>query len=275
MLYCRSVTASVYGNEALKQGAVRSFTLDLTLPDWNHVSIIQQTAIKTPPPPVTMLADLQVADPVLEKPSVPFTFKIALNPFAEGSECLVYHASDLTNFRRIVLKKYKRTNPECNSLDSYMKELSIRCIAATYAREFNIDKTKPADACDIEFVLLDIVQSQYDSIYMLEPYLEGKIIKYNNNRGVVAASQPKSDVLQAFSHYTWVKSGKTLLVCDLQGYKVDRHNKMLLTDPAIHSRGSAGKYGSMDGGIDGVRMFFQTHSCSSVCSKMSLIGRRI
>lgn len=264
----------MYGNEALKQGDAQSFTLDLTLPDWNHPSIVQQTALKTPPPPVTMLADLQKGDLILEKPSVPFTFKIALNPFAEGSECLVYHASDLTNFRRIVMKKYKRTNPECKSLDSYMKELNVRYTAATYAREFNIDKTRPAGICDVEFTMLDIVQSQH-YVYMLEPFLEGTIVKYNNNRGVVTSGLPNSDILQAFSHYTWVKSGKTLLVCDLQGYHVNHLNKIILTDPAIHSRGSPGKYGTMDGGVDGIKIFFHTHTCSSVCHKMNLMGQKL
>lgn len=266
------MTASVYGSAALKQAAVCSYKLDLILPDWNHPSIIQQIATKTPPPPVTRLADLQEHEPVLEKPSVPFSFKIALNPFAEGSECLVYHASDLVNFRRIVLKKFKRSNPEHNSLDCYMMELAIRAIAATYAREFNMDKLKPPNVCLIEFTMLDIVQTQHGAFYMLEPFLEGQVVKFNNNSGVVASSLPQSDLMQAFSHYTWVKSGKTLLVCDLQGYKDGYQNKVILTDPAIHSRASAGRYGSMDGGIDGVRAFFKTHMCSDICKQMRLVG---
>ena len=269
------MTASVYGNEAAKQGSVRSFNLDLTLPDWNSPNILQQTGVKTPTPPDTMLADLQREDLALGKPSISIAFKIALNPFADGSECLVYHASDLTHGRSIVLKKYKRTNPDHNSLDSYMKELIVRCTAATYAREFNADRCKPAGTCSVEFTGLDIVQGQYGDVYMLEPFLEGRIVKYNNNGGVVAANHPGSDVLQAFSHYTWVKSGKTLLVCDLQGYKIDHLSKVLLTDPAIHSRGTPGKYGSMDGGIDGIKRFFQTHICSSVCSNMNLSGNRM
>ena len=271
----RSVTASVYGCAALKQVAMCGFKLDLTIPDWNHPSIIQQKGTKTPPPPVTSLADLQTEEPKLKKPSVPFTFKIALNPFADGSECLVYHASDLVNFRRIVLKKFKQSSPVHNSLECYMMELTLQATAATYAREFNIEKSKPPNVCLIEFTMLDIVQAQHGAFYMLEPYLDGKIVKFNNNCGVVAESLPLSDLMQAFSHYTWVKSGKSLLVCDLQGYKDEHRNKMILTDPAIHSRGRAGKYGSMDGGIDGVRAFFRTHTCSAICRQMRFVGQCI
>ena len=268
------MTASVYGSAALKKAAVCSFKLDPAIPDWNSPSIAQQTAKKTPPPAILRLLDLQEHDLVLETPSVPFSFKIAPNPFAEGSDCLVYHGSDLVNFRKIVLKKFKRSGSEHNTLDCYMQELLVRTISTTYAREFNIEKLKPPNTCTIDYTPLDVVQCNGGTFFLLEAFLTGKIEKFNNNNGVVVKSSPYSDLLQAFSHYTWVKSGRSLLICDLQGVKESAtSDRIILTDPAIHSTGSPGRFGPMDAGMDGIRAFFRTHSCSSICSQMKLVGQ--
>lgn len=260
----------MYGSAALKKAAVCEFKLDPIVPDWNSPMITQQTSTKTPPPAIKRLSDLQDNELILEKPSVYFTFKIAPDPFAEGSECLVYHASDLVNFRRIVLKKFKQSGREHNTLESYMRELEIRTISMVYACEFNMEKLKPQNTCSINFTPLDVVQCTDGDFYMLELFLNGKIEKFNNNRGVVARSSPYSDLLQAFSHYSWVKSGKSILICDLQGFKEDARDRITLTDPAVHSKGCAGRYGAMDAGMEGVRAFFKTHTCSAVCVQMRL-----
>ena len=64
--------------------------------------------------------------------------------------------------------------------------------------------------------------------------MEGAYLKYNTNGGWVNPIVSQySDTTQAFSHYTWVKSGKQLVVCDLQG--VTKGDKIFLTDPEIHS----------------------------------------
>jgi hypothetical protein len=262
----------VYGTAALKAAAVQEFRLDPKVPDWNTPTIILQSAKKTPPSSVMRLSHLQENELILENPSEVFAFKIAPNPFAEGSECLVYHGSDLVDFQRVVLKRFKRSGSEHNTLNCYMRELEVRTIAAVYAREFNAEK--PPNTCSLEFVPLDVVQCNGGGmIYMMERFLAGNIEKFNNNHGIVVSRSPYSDILQAFSHYTWVKSGMTLLVCDLQGFKEEFRDQITLTDPAIHSRGSAGNYGAMDGGLGGVGAFFNTHTCSSVCAQMKLVGK--
>ena len=259
----------------MKIAAVRDFTLNPNVPDWNSPTITQQMAKKTPPPAIKRLSNLQDTELKLEKPNMDFAFKIAPNPFAEGSECLVYHASDLINFRRIVLKRFKQVDREHNTLECYMKELEVCTISTVYACEFGMEKLKPLNTFSIDFTQLDIVQCAGGVHYILEPFLTGKIEKFNNNSGVVAKCPPHSDLLQAFSHYTWVKSGKTLLICDLQGFKEDARNRIVLTDPAIHSNGEGGRYGAMDCGLKGVQMFFNTHVCSTICSQMKLAGQFI
>ena len=270
----RSVTDSVYGSAAAKKAAIRKFTLSTAIPDWSSVAIIDQYGKKTPPPGRNRLIDLQ-EKLVLERPAVSIHFKVAPNPFAEGKESLVYHGYDYINRRAVVFKQYKMAAAEFNTLDCYMKELEIRTVAAAYASEFNCHKQKP-DICSspIEFTPVDIVQCQGGGdCYLLEPFITGKIIKFNNNSGVVCTNTPQTEMLQAFSHFTYVRSGKTLLVCDLQG--VREGHRILLTDPAIHSRSAPGNnYGSMDGGYNGIRKFFKTHICSEVCRVMGLDKER-
>ena len=270
----RSVTDSVYGSAAAKKAALRKFTLDSSIPSWNSVAIIDQYGTKTPPPGPKRLTDLQERLD-LEAPSVNIHFKIAPNPFADGKECLVYHGYDFTNRRSVVFKRYKMAAADFNTLDCYMKELGVRTIAAAYASEFNIHKQRPGGCLPIEFSPIDVVQCQGGGdCYLLEPFITGKIVKFNNNSGVVCTTTPDTQMLQAFSHFTYVRSGKTLLVCDLQGLR--ESHRILLTDPAIHSRGVAGGcYGSMDRGYDGIKMFFKTHICSEICRAMGLEGERI
>jgi Alpha-kinase family len=44
-----------------------------------------------------------------------------------------------------------------------------------------------------------------------------------------------SIVAQVFSHFTYVSSERTRLVCDLQGIFDHENNILLLSDPAVHS----------------------------------------
>jgi hypothetical protein len=90
------------------------------------------------------------------------------------------------------------------------------------------------------------------------------------------ASITPSDYLQAFSHFSYVYTGKALLVCDLQGiFNTETvPPKFELTDPAIHSvSGSSGRrlyFGPTDKGRKGMQQFLNTHKCSSICHSVNL-----
>ena len=262
-----AVTSSVYASEAAKKASIRRYALNPTIPDWNSGLLMEQHAKKTPPPGVLTLQHLQ-EEFVLDRPSIPVSFKCASNPFAEGKESVVFHAYDFTNKRHIVLKQRKQDGIEHNSIDSYMKTLEMHTVAATYAREFNAEKDKPSNTDCIEFIPLDIVECPGKSCFLLEPFMAGKFEKFNNNTGVVCSKSPLSPLLQAFSHYSWEKSGKSVLICDLQG--VRNGSKLLLTDPAIHSRSEGTKFGVTDLGFAGIQRFFKTHTCSDVCRRLGL-----
>ncbi|CAN0552922.1 unnamed protein product, partial [Ectocarpus sp. 12 AP-2014] len=90
--------------------------------------------------------------------------------------------------------------------------------------------------------------------------------------------EPESYV-QAFSHFSYRKSRRKMLVCDLQGVQStstiheDRAGVFELTDPVIHYRSTSGRrqvYGRTDLGKRGMRKFFGTHQCNDVCRLLGL-----
>jgi len=136
---------------------------------------------------------------------------------------------------------------------------------------------------------------------LVEPELDGKFTKWNNNAGAVRAVPPSSsgkgnalggiveededededgaidinDVPQAFSHFSYEYSRGKQLVCDLQGvWNAD--DGFVLTDPVVHYVSSSGrrhKNGATDKGVEGVQRFFRTHKCGALCKKLLLTPR--
>jgi hypothetical protein len=87
-----------------------------------------------------------------------------------------------------------------------------------------------------------------------------------------------NDIPQAFSCFTFWKSQRKILVCDLQGILNTQLKppRFQLTDPAIHSNrtdfiatststAKKERYGRTDRGKAGIDDFFRSHKCSSLC----------
>lgn len=121
---------------------------------------------------------------------------------------------------------------------------------------------------------------------LVEPYLEGKFVKYTGNKGYVNRSAGRAkielaegeasmmDFLEAFSHWSYVFTEFKVLVCDLQGtfYQEGLYPSFLLTDPAIcsESKRRSLRYGKTDLGLRGIKMFFKAHKCNLVCRCLGL-----
>ena len=204
---------SVYGAEITRRSKMKPCKVDTNCPDWDPIA--EMKGKRTTSLPIKSMEDLQ-GGLVVEPPATDICFKCAPYPFAEGEECLVYHGYDVTRTKKVVLKKYKREGEEFNKLDCYMKETKVRIITNTYTQSFT-KKLKPQSSLQIVVNPLEIVRCEgSQQIYMLEPFLIGNIEKFNNNAGMVSCKPKESDTMQALSHYSWVSSGKSMLICDLQ-----------------------------------------------------------
>lgn len=119
----------------------------------------------------------------------------------------------------------------------------------------------------------DCAQHQTDDpkVFAAERYLPGIFLKYNSNNGYVMEGPAKhKDVVQAFLHYSFVKSGGSLLVADLQG--VARATEVLLTDPQVltASPTEVPSFGPGDIGARGARTCLAAHRCGPTCKLLGL-----
>jgi len=105
--------------------------------------------------------------------------------------------------------------------------------------------------------------------FVAEQRLDGEFIKFNGNNGYVNSKVPNSELLQAFSHYSFFRTNGMFMVVDLQG--VLDHGQLLLTDPQVHSRDKS--FGRGDLGFTGMQSFFETHTCGSTCRALDLPGK--
>ncbi|KAL7484267.1 hypothetical protein ACHAW6_009913 [Cyclotella cf. meneghiniana] len=93
--------------------------------------------------------------------------------------------------------------------------------------------------------------------------------KFNSNNGWITDEEGWcGEAMEAFSHYTYHRSGGNLIVCDLQGrYRYNKYNcnksRFELTDVAVCSRNCS--YGPTDLGEKGIDSFFHNHVCNRFC----------
>jgi elongation factor 2 kinase len=114
-----------------------------------------------------------------------------------------------------------------------------------------------------------MLTSKCDSSQML--YCLCRFVKWQCNDGEVKHMEA---TLQAFSHF----SNKHMqsrpvpeqgVVVDIQG--VQSGNTFTLTDPAIHCTSDKRRFGDTNMGEQGIKSFFMSHSCNTLCNKLGLV----
>lgn len=265
----RSVTSSITTTlAALMTGGTRlprKYTIDEKLPDWD--SLPSQVVMVTPPPTIGSGAKR-------EMPNKPMNVKIAPQPFSEGAQRIVYHAFDEDSKEHIVLKCSKWADRRSNCLKRYIETAQVHAIAANYCAHFNRERPLLVSTSEVQFVpagVMQVTDGNELRYFTYEQYLgDGSYTKFNSNLDYV--HQEESDdtlsaTCQAFSHYTWQKSGKRIIICDLQGVQIA--HRVVLTDPAIHYTNVL-CHGSTNLGPRGIERFFRVHKCNDICRAMKL-----
>lgn len=89
---------------------------------------------------------------------------------------------------------------------------------------------------------------------------------------VTAIKFSVSEVAQAFSHFSYLSTGRKRLICDLQGVFDKTSNTLKFTDPVVHyfnyrRQERENVHGRTDKGREGIAMFFATHKdcCGDLC----------
>lgn len=151
-----------------------------------------------------------------------------------------------------------------DSAECYAKNVAA---TAWFAERFvsRLDKPKLYVA---DCRLLDIERrtKHWPSCFVVEPFLRGVFVKFNNNTGYVQRHHEASDVAQAFSHFSYHESQGQLLVVDVQG--IYSEGSLTLSDPQVLSADCS--FGAGDLGQEGMARFFASHRCNGLCRKLGL-----
>ena len=167
---------------------------------------------------------------------------VDLKPFNYGGMRLVFGMSDLSvknRENRMVAKRLiQKPHAEKEEMLHFCRCASI----AIGIRDSFVQKLRMLKV-DINIWFVPCYLYEYDdsgsgkSYFVGEQRLEGHFVKFNGNNGYVneeAKLETETEILQAMSHYSYVRSKGNILLVDLQG--IIDNGWVLLTDPQLHSR---------------------------------------
>jgi len=196
--------------------------------------------------------------------------KMDKEPFANGAMRECFRMKKLSNFsmsqdwsrdsNNYVAKSYM---DEQVPRETYFDDVKLQMDAKLWGEEYN--RHDPPKKVDIFMMgVLELVERPGAPLFHIEHYIDGEYIKYNSNSGFVEdKTKHCRKTPQAFSHFTFERSGHEVVVVDIQGVGD------LYTDPQIHTA-LGEEYGDGNLGTKGMALFFHSHHCNDICLSMGL-----
>ena len=101
--------------------------------------------------------------------------------------------------------------------DTYFDDVKLQMDAKLWGEEYN--RHNPPKKVDIFMMgVIELVEISGAPLYHIEHYIDGDYVKYNSNSGfVVDKTGYMRQTPQAFSHFSFERSGHELVVVDIQG----------------------------------------------------------
>lgn len=204
--------------------------------------------------------------------------RVRKTPFAKGALRLASFARTEASTSRYVVKtfKHKGQHSSCHrGLARLGQDMRSQALCKAFALEFNLLLGESPEYA-IDFLVSAFFSKKGSGgggdteCMSIEPFLDGKFIKYNGNSGYVnqdpaLVDNPSNQAAQAFSHFTFERSRGRFLVCDLQGVGG------MMTDPAVHTADSDRfSLSETNLGREGFMFFFAFHECNHLCQRLGL-----
>ncbi|XP_042210536.1 eukaryotic elongation factor 2 kinase-like isoform X2 [Homarus americanus] len=192
--------------------------------------------------------------------------KMEDHSFNHGAMRECFRMKKLSNFSKddwVRAHNYvaKRYMDEETPRETYFDDVKLQMDAKLWGEEYN--RHNPPKKVDIfQMAVIEMVERDGSPLFHLEHFIEGHYVKYNSNSGFVRSEAIRMTP-QAFSHFTFEKSGHKLIVVDIQGVGD------LYTDPQIHTS-HGDDYGDGNLGTRGMALFLHSHLCNSICHSLSL-----
>ena len=174
-----------------------------------------------------------------------------------------------SNETKVVVKESIFEDEMYNSFKFHKDLLENQVISAFLARKyFENFSLFQKDAKFIEVNLIKIASSNKDIYYSIESFIPNEFVKWSCNDGYINRSE-YSNTLDSFAHWTYQITSEYLLVCDLQGFIIDK-KQYVLTDPAIICPEDNYRFSETNLGINAVHNFFANHQCNPFCKALNL-----
>ena len=212
--------------------------------------------------------------------------------FASGALRSVHHCT-INDSSGPMQRVAKVAHPDTNATTStYYMDVKVQAIAAKCAQSYNLRPRIPKPIKFLEPALLILPKDTYievispvgtikSGIFHIEEMVAGDFVKHTNNMGYV--NENDRNTPQAFSHYSYVWSNGTFLICDIQGISTGTNGLDIYTDPQMHMittdssklKQCLGVSAKLNGGLGdfgafGIDAFFTTHRCNAICHALRL-----
>lgn len=202
-------------------------------------------------------------------------------PYMQGGMRLVYGFKDDRavdgSSGRLVAKLSRFSDPRFSCASVVEAHVKSTAVARYFAAQFEMQTREASMKIPAMIFVPCFIYTAEDptvgglqesAVFSAEWYLPGAFLKYNSNNGYVGEkSLCHDDAVQAFLHFSFVSSGGSLAVTDLQG--VARKSEVLLTDPQVLTV-AGGNFGPGDLGARGLRACLAAHRCGPTCKKLGL-----
>ena len=209
---------------------------------------------------------------------IPVKLSVDQKSFACGAVRDAFEAQALSGLKgRYVLKRYKQDQIAAivalfGSLDNHTRKcVQMHSLAQYYAMQLEKEALSHADyGRTLQYSKVYVGKTEGDLV-TLESYIEGEFVKYINNDGHICKKGSEvADKAKAFSHFTYVKSEKQLMVLDIQGTGYSLYDPEIASTKLLDDDQKTVLFCFGNLSTEAIEQFLSEHRCKKYCSLLGI-----